>query len=81
MHEQKITCYLDESATDGSTPCSVVGGVLINSSGHKQLVLEWKTLLDDFDLWPGLHLREFSPDHQPRSKVWEKKSRREGDDL
>jgi hypothetical protein len=27
-----VTCYLDESATDGSTPTAVVGGLLVNSS-------------------------------------------------
>ncbi len=55
-----VTCFLDESATDGSTPRAVVGGLLINEIGHELFLEDWKSFLDQFALWPGLHMKEFS---------------------
>jgi hypothetical protein len=55
-----VTCFLDESATDGSTPCAIVGGLLINEIGHKLFLEDWERFLDRFSLWPGLHMKEFS---------------------
>jgi len=57
-----VTCYLDESATDGSTPAAVVGGVLLNNSQHRKFVADWRAMLNLFELWPGLHMKEFGPD-------------------
>jgi hypothetical protein len=54
-----VTCYLDESATDGSTPTAVVGGLLVNSSHFFGLDPKWRAMLDEFHLWPGLHMKDF----------------------
>jgi hypothetical protein len=56
-----VTCYLDESATDGSTPTAVVGGLLTNSSYFVGLDEKWSAMLDDdeFSLRPGLHMKDF----------------------
>lgn len=54
-----VSCYLDESATDGSTPTAVVGGLLLNASFYKNLDLEWGSMLTEFDLLPALHMKDF----------------------
>jgi hypothetical protein len=54
-----VTCYLDESATDGNTPTAVVGGVLLNSSGVASLDKHWGSMLDEFALRPALHMKDF----------------------
>jgi Protein of unknown function (DUF3800) len=53
-----VTCYLDESATDGYTPTAVVGGLLINKSHFLGLDGEWRSLLDEFGL-PAIHMKDF----------------------
>lgn len=54
-----VTCYLDESATDGSTPFAVVGGLILNDGGHREFTSDWRMFLDRFSLWPALHMKEF----------------------
>lgn len=54
-----VNCYLDESATDGGTPSAVVGGLVLNSSQLDHLDIEWSAMLHDFDLSPGLHMKDF----------------------
>jgi hypothetical protein len=59
MQALVVSCYLDESATDPSTPTAVVGGLLINSRYFIDLDREWRAMLDEFQLWPGLHMKDF----------------------
>jgi hypothetical protein len=59
-----VSCYLDESATDGSTPIAVVGGLLINSLHFVGLDKKWRAMLDEFSLWPGLHMKDFGRHHR-----------------
>jgi hypothetical protein len=56
-----LSWYLDESATDGSTPVAVVGGLLLDEGSYLQLEPRWKSLLNEFSL-PALHLKDFGKD-------------------
>jgi hypothetical protein len=62
-HEQLswiVTGYFDESATDGSTPTAVVGGMLINYENWGDLSDQWETLMGHFpELRPALHMKDF----------------------
>ena len=74
-----VSLYLDESATDASTPTAVVGGLLINSSHFVGLDEKWRAMLDEFELWPGLHMKDFglhnrfaAMPQQRRSQIFER---------
>ncbi len=54
-----VTCYLDESATDGNTPTAVVGGVLMNRGSFLGFDAAWKLFLGKFNLWPAFHMKDF----------------------
>ena len=54
-----LTWYLDESATDGSTPTAVVGGVLLDELSYITLAEEWQKLIENLNLSPGLHMKDF----------------------
>jgi hypothetical protein len=56
---QKITCYLDESATDGGTPSAVVGGVVFNDSYFHAFDEAWRQLLGRHHLTPAFHMKDF----------------------
>lgn len=61
MNRQSIavTCYLDESATDGSTPIAVVGGLTLNKKNFLRLDKQWNRMIDKFNLHPALHMKDF----------------------
>jgi len=54
-----VTCYLDESATDGATPVALVGGVILNSQDYELLAEEWEAMLGRFSLSPSFHMKDF----------------------
>ena len=56
---EAVNCYLDESATDGSTPQAVVGGVLLDRGGFVGFDMEWREFINARGLAPGLHIRDF----------------------
>jgi hypothetical protein len=56
-----VTCYLDESATDGGTPQAVVGGLQMNESHFLGFDPAWREMLHDFGLEPALHMKDFGP--------------------
>jgi hypothetical protein len=64
-----VTCYLDESAVDGSTPDAVVGGLQMNESRRSSFDALWRSLLHDFKLGSALHVIAFGQDgpYGPRS--------------
>ncbi len=58
-----VHCYLDESATDGSTQIAVVGGIVTNSSLLKGLDSEWMAMITDYPALPsGIHMKDFGRD-------------------
>jgi len=48
--------YLDESATDGSTPIAVVGGLLLDWNRYAWLDMEWERALDSYGI-KALHMK------------------------
>jgi hypothetical protein len=54
-----VTCYLDESATDGGTQTAVVGGLLLTANDYVGLNHHWNVMLDDLGLRPALHMKDF----------------------
>lgn len=54
-----ITCYLDESGTEGTSPTAVVGGLLLKQKDLFYLDIEWLKILDRYNLQPPLHMSEF----------------------
>jgi hypothetical protein len=54
-----VNCYLDESATDGSTPQAVVAGVLLNRDGFLGLDVKWQELIRVNRLGTGVHIKDF----------------------
>ncbi len=64
-----LTCYLDESATDGGTPTAVVGGLVLNKSGFLFLDKKWKRMVDKFNLHPALHMKDFGSNGRYSAKT------------
>ena len=64
----RVTCYLDESATDNGSPVAVVGGLVIEHTHYAHLVKEWVRLIDKFNLHPGVHMKDFGQ-HGRHSKM------------
>jgi len=54
-----VTCYLDESATDGSTAQAVLAGLQMNRSYFLDFDDEWDGLLERYHLRPALHMKDF----------------------
>jgi len=54
-----VTCYLDESATDGGTPQAVVGGLQMNESHFLGFDPAWRSMLHELGLEPVLHMKDF----------------------
>jgi len=54
-----VTCYLDESATDGSTTEAVVAGLQMNRSNFLHFDDKWDDLLERYHLRPALHMKDF----------------------
>jgi hypothetical protein len=66
-----VTCYLDESATDGGTPTAVVGGLLLNEHDGFSLDRQWRDMLNEFGL-TVLHMRDFQAhrfDQSAKSRI------------
>ena len=53
-----VTCYLDESSTDGGA-IAVVGGLALNKSGFIRLNKKWNRMIDKFNLHPAVHMKDF----------------------
>jgi len=62
-----VTCYLDESATDGGTPKAVVGGLQMNESHFMGFDSEWREMLCKFSL-SAIHMKDFGA-HGARAQV------------
>jgi Protein of unknown function (DUF3800) len=54
-----VTLYLDESATDDSSPVAVVGGLLLNKSNFLEFDPAWRNMLKKHSLPPPLHMKDF----------------------
>ena len=71
-----LTCYLDESAVDGGSAVSAVGGLVLNNKGCYWLGEEWRKAVAKHSLGKGfVHMKDFGADDDLRKVSVESRGR------